>query len=127
MTGDQDSKKPGANTGGMAQNPMAAAMEGMAARIMRETVTFQAEMLQFITQRVNADMEASAKFWSSKSPEEAAETVRSYYEKALQDYTSQATAMVEAATSIAADAVREGGWQQEAPDGERHKSLNTKG
>ena len=118
--------KPSSNPSG---NPFASGanpFENLFSRMMRETVTMQAEMLGFISKRVNADMEASKEIWTSKSPVEAAEVVQRYYERAFQDYVDQTNEVIEAAAAIARDVHVPHEWQAKVPEtGEDEKSLNT--
>ena len=98
----------------------------MFSRMMRETVTMQAEMLQFITKRVSADMAASQEILGAKTPAEAAEAVQRYYQQAFDDYMSQTNEMIEAAAAIARDVQVPHDWMSKVPEtGEDEKSLNT--
>ena len=95
-------------------------------RMMRETATMQAEMLQFITKRVNADMAASKEVLGAKTPGEAAEVVQRYYQQAFEDYMAQTNEVIEAATAIARDVHVPHEWTGRVPEtGEREQSLNT--
>ena len=103
-------------------NPLA----NLVTRMMRETVTMQAEMVAFATKRVKADMDASQEILSSKTPVEAAEAVQRYYQKAFEDYMAQTGEMIEAAAAIARDVHVPHEWRSKVPEtGEDEKSLNT--
>ena len=106
--------------------PFANPFGDVVGRMMRETATMQAEMLQFISKRVNADMQASKEIWGSKNPTEAAEAVQRYYEKAFEDYLTQANEMVDATCAIVDDLQVPHDWQSSVPGtGKDKKSLNT--
>lgn len=99
---------------------------GLFGRMMRETATMQAEMLQFISKRVSADIAASQEILTAKSPTEAAEAVQAYYQRAFEDYLSQTNEMIDAACSIAQDVHVPHEWRSKvAETGEDEKSLNT--
>lgn len=98
----------------------------MFSRMMRETATMQAEMLQFICRRVTADMAASQEIMGAKTPVEAAEAVQRYYQQAFEDYMAQTNEMIEAASAIARDVQVPHQWQSKVPEtDEDGKSLNT--
>ena len=98
----------------------------MFSRMMRETATMQAEMLQFVTKRVSADMAASHEILGAKTPAEAAEAVQRYYQQAFEDYLAQTNEMIEAAAAIARDVQVPHEWTSKVPEtGEDEKSLNT--
>jgi hypothetical protein len=106
--------------------PFANPFGGVFGRMMRETATMQAEMLQFISKRVNADMEASKAVLGAKSPTEAAEAVQRYYENAFEDYLNQTNEMIDAACAIAGDLQVPHEWRSKVPEtGQDEKSLNT--
>ena len=106
--------------------PFANPFGDVVGRMMRETATMQAEMLQFISKRVNADMEASKAILGAKSPTEAAEAVQHYYEKAFEDYLNQTNEMIDAACAVAGDMQVPHDWQSSVPGtGKDKKSLNT--
>ena len=107
-------------------NPFANPFGGMFSRMMRETATMQAEMLQFISKRVTADMAASQEIMGAKTPIEAAEAVQRYYQQAFEDYMAQTNEVIEAASSIAQDVQVPHQWQSKVPEtDEDEKSLNT--
>ncbi len=98
----------------------------MFSRMMRETATVQAEMMQFISKRVSADLAASQEIIGAKTPAEAAEAVQRYYEQAFEDYMAQTNEMIEAASAIAKDVQVPHQWRSKVPEtGEDEKSLNT--
>lgn len=98
----------------------------MVSRMMRETATMQAEMLQFITKRVSADMAASQEIMGAKTPSEAAEAVQRYYQQAFEDYMAQTNEMIDAASAIAQDVQVPHQWQSKVPEtDDDEKSLNT--
>ena len=81
-------KSPPQNTGVPnlgADNPFAS----LVGRMMRETVTMQAEMMAFVSKRVKADIDASHEIMASKNPADAAEVVQRYYQNAFEDYMKQ--------------------------------------
>lgn len=95
-------------------------------RMMRETVTMQAEMVSFVSKRVKADMDASQEIFGSKDPAQAAEAVQRYYQRAFEDYMAQTNEMIEAAAAIARDVQVPHEWMSKVPEtGEDEKSLNT--
>lgn len=100
--------------------------ENAFARMMRETATMQAEMLQFISKRVTADMAASQEIMGAKTPTEAAEAVQRYYQAAFEDYMARTKEMIKAASAIAQDVQVPHQWRNKVSDtGEDEKSLNT--
>lgn len=111
-----------ASTGPGTANPFGE----MFSRMMRETATMQAEMLQFITKRVSADMAASQEIMSAKTPSDAAEAVQRYYQQAFEDYMAQTSEMIEAAGAIAQDVQVPHQWRNKVPEtDDDEKSLNT--
>ncbi len=106
--------------------PFANGFDGLFGRMMRETVTMQAEMLEFMNKRMNANMQASQEIWTTKSPVEASEVIQRYYERALEDYMARTNDMIEAAAAIARDVHVPHEWRGRDPKtGKSDKSLNT--
>lgn len=118
-------KSPPQNTSApnlSADNPFAS----LVGRMMRETVTMQAEMMAFVSKRVKADIDASHEIMASKNPADAAEVVQRYYQNAFEDYMKQTSEMVEAACAIARDIHVPHEWRSKVPGtGADEKSLNT--
>lgn len=121
----QTSPQPPPKMPGNPAAPFANSFDSLMGRMMRETATAQAGMLEFMSKRLTAHMEASRKIWTTKTPGEAGEVVQRYYQDALEDYMAQTNDMIEAATTIARDAHVPHEWRSKDPKtGKDEKSLN---
>tara|TARA_R110002073_G_scaffold211357_1_gene371689 strand:+ start:630 stop:1004 length:375 start_codon:yes stop_codon:yes gene_type:complete len=105
MANSTDDKKPTGAAGlgnyfEAMQNQMGS-LPNMHSRIMQEMVTFNTEALEFVQKRVAQDIETSTKLMACKTPEDATNVVREFYDQAFKTYSEQAQHLMEMTRSMA--------------------------
>ena len=104
MADSTDDKKP-AGMAGLgsyfeAMHSQMGALPNMHVRMMQEMVAFNAEALEFVQKRVAHDIDTSTKLMACKTPDEAANVVREFYDQAFKTYSEQAQHLVELTRSM---------------------------
>ena len=79
------------------------AMAHMHSRVFRDALRFNAEMLDFASRRVRADIEASNRLARCESVTEAMDVMSDFYQGALRDYADESTALVRLGAAIGAE------------------------
>ena len=90
-----------------------AAMAQMHARVFRDALRFNAELLDFASRRVRADIDASNRLARCDSATEAMDVMSEFYQGALRDYAEESTALVRLGTALSEETGAEA-----APPGE---------
>lgn len=75
-------------------------MPALQSRLLQEMQTFNTEAMEFVQKRVEHDVEASGKLMACKTPAEAAEVMRAFYDQAFQEYSAQASHVFERALAV---------------------------
>ena len=80
------------------------AMAQMHSRVFRDALRFNAELLDFASRRVRADIDASNRLARCDSATEAMDVMSEFYQGALRDYAEESTALVRLGTELSAEA-----------------------
>ena len=77
------------------------------ARLMRNALEVNAELLDFARRRVGEDLDTSKKLSRSRNAAEASEVVSGFYRKALEDYAEEAEKIMKIGTDATLRSVEE--------------------
>ena len=83
------------------------AMAHLHARLMRNALEVNAELLEFARRRVGEDIGASEKLSRSRSTAEATEALSGFYQKALKDYAEEAEKILRIGVDVARRSIEE--------------------
>lgn len=84
-----------------------AAMAHLHSRVFRDALRFNAELLDFASRRVRADIEASNRLARCESVTEAMDVMSDFYHGVLHDYTEESTALVRLGSVMSAESTEE--------------------
>jgi len=76
-------------------------------RMIRDSLRFQAELLEFAQRRVRADIEAQDRLMRCSSPNDAARVVNEFCQTAARDYSEEAAGLMKLCVGMAAEAAEE--------------------
>ncbi|MCL5776637.1 hypothetical protein M1105_06500 [Limibaculum sp. FT325] len=76
-------------------------------RMIRDSLRFQAELLDFARRRVGADIEAQDRLMRCSSPNDAAQVMNDFYQCAARDYSEEAAGLMKLCVGMAAEAAEE--------------------
>lgn len=83
------------------------AMAHMHSRVFRDALRFNAELLDFASRRVRADIEASNRLAHCESVTEAMDVMSDFYQGALRDYAEEGGALVRLSSAMGAESAEE--------------------
>jgi len=76
-------------------------------RMIRDSLRFQAELLDFARRRVSADIEAQDRLMRCTSPNDAARVMNEFCQTAARDYSEEAAGLMKLCVGMAAEAAEE--------------------
>lgn len=76
-------------------------------RMIRDSMRFQAELLDFARRRLGAEIEAHDRLLRCTSPDDAAKVVNEFCQTAARDYSEEAAGLMKLCVGMAAQAAEE--------------------
>jgi len=101
--------KPGIDVNGITEvgTKSATAMTQLHARMFRDALKFNAELLDFARRRLGEDIKATEQLCRCESMPDAMSVMNDFYQKAVQQYTDETSNLVQFSRTTAAEATRE--------------------